>query len=175
MTDSDDNILKFCREEVDAAGFLPEPSGEHPTGALVTDLRNRSTSHAMFVISGLSLAAVAALVLVNVGLVRDANLYPHPIPPTELTAHPMIPVAMSGAPEPAIDRSQLETWFSDFAAMHKAATPPHRRPTGARTPSRGGYPPRGDNPASPRPHQTVSAIDPGCPASLSPTICGGTH
>jgi hypothetical protein len=164
----DSNILAFCREEVDAAGLLPEPPGEHATGALVADLRGSASSPAVSIISGLSLAAVAALVLIGVGLVRDANLYPHPIPPIVETGLPVteqIQSATRAEPVPAkagIDRAQFEAWIATLTPRRSPPRPSrphyqvHRRPVPLPAPV----------------SHPVTASDYGCPASLSPTICG---
>ena len=114
MTDSDDNILKFCREEIDAAGLLPEPSGEHPTGALVADLRDRKLGRVLLLGTAISLSIAGGIA---VGAIATWITESPRLSVTELPAHPAVEQA------PADLQTQLLQWWNDRNAM--APSPRH--------------------------------------------------
>jgi hypothetical protein len=166
LSADNDNVIAFCKGETDAFGLLPTPS--QPTVALVADLSDRDTSRTLLAGSAPSLAAVVAI---GIGAALVWHSVRHdalPIPPVaEIAAHPAQEVLAPPRAEPVpakaeIDRAQFEAWIATLTP-HKLQPRParphhqiHRRPVPPPTPV----------------SHPVTATDYGCPASLSPTICG---
>jgi hypothetical protein len=111
---ADDNILKFCREEVDAFVLPPEPPG-HPSRALLADLRGRSFHHMLLLGTAVSLAIAGGIAA---GTVAVWIAEPPRLPVTEIAARPV-------EQAPAELQAQLRAWW---ASRNAEPPPPQPHP-----------------------------------------------